>query len=283
MPNRMKILYVADLHGNQTKYRQVFEIARKNKIKAVVNGGDMLCLEDDIHRTQREFIEGFLDGYFAEHEKVGIYHLAYLGNDDLKIHDTCFDKVCARYPHAVNLAQKSFPLDSFEFIGMNWVVDYPFQLKDRCRKDTKYYVFQAQFGRGLLSTEKGFEELPDWFGHAATLPTIEEELKLLPKPKKAGKAVYVIHMPPAGIGLDVCQDGRQVGSQAVYGFIKAAQPLLTLHGHIHESPSRSGVWKAKIGKTVCIQPGQSHSDALSYVIIDLGNLQTEKFDKDLRG
>ena len=247
----------------------------------MVNGGDMLCLEDDIHRTQREFIEGFLDGYFAEHEKAGIYHLAYLGNDDLKIHDTCFDKVCAKYPHVVNLAQKSFPLDSFEFIGMNWVVDYPFQLKDRCRKDTKDYVFQAQFGRGLLSTEKGFEELPDWFGYASTLPTIEEELKLLPKPKKAGKTVYVIHMPPAGIGLDVCQDGRQVGSQGIYNFIKAVQPRLTLHGHIHESPSRSGIWNATIGKTVSVQPGQMNSDRLSYVTIDLNSMKMERFEESL--
>ena len=277
----MKILYVTDLHGNQAKYRQVLEIARKNKVVAVVNGGDMLCWGDNVHQSQREFIESFLGGYLAEYEKAGIYHLAYLGNDDLKIHDACFDKVCSKYPHAVNLAQKRFPLESFEFIGMNWVVDYPFRLKDRCRKDTKDYVFQSQFGRGLLSKEKGFEELPDWFGYASTLPTIAEELKLLPKPKNSGKAVYVIHMPPAGIGLDVCQDGRRVGSQAVYRFIKARQPLLTLHGHIHESPSRSGVWKAQIGETVCVQPGQLHPDTLSYVIIDLGTLKMERAEDTL--
>lgn len=278
----MKILYVTDLHGNVEKYRQALQIARSKKVDAVVNGGDMLCLEDDLHQSQREFIEGFLDGYLAEYEKADIYHLAYLGNDDLKIHDVCFDKVCAKYPHTVNLAQKRFPLGTFEFIGMNWVADYPFQLKDRCRKDTKDYIFQSQFGRGLLSNQKGFEELPDWFGYASTLPTIEDELKLLPKPKKPGKAVYVIHMPPARVGLDVCQDGRQVGSQAVYDFIKTAQPYLTLHGHIHESHSRSGVWKAKIGKTLCIQPGQLRSNALSYAIVDLKTLGAEKFDEDLR-
>ena len=277
----MKILYVTDLHGNLAKYRQVLKIAKKNKVKAVVNGGDMLCLEDDLHESQREFIEGFLDGYFAEHEKAGIYHLGYLGNDDLKIHDTCFDKVCAKYPHAVNLAQKRLPLGPYEFIGMNWVVDYPFQLKDRCRKDTKDYVFQSQFGRGLLSTEKGFEELPDWFAVASTLPTIEEELKSLPKAKNPSKTIYVIHMPPARIELDVCQDGREVGSHAVYRFIEKTQPLLSLHGHIHESPSRSGIWNATIGKTVCVQPGQMKSDCLSYVTIDLNSMKMERFEEPL--
>lgn len=279
----MKILYVTDLHGNTVKYRQVLEIARSNKVNAVVNGGDMLCLENDLHESQREFVEGFLDGYFAEYEKAGIYHLAYLGNDDLKIFDAAFDKVCSRYPHVVNLAQKKFTLDSIEFIGMNWVVDYPFQLKDRCRKDTRNYVFKSQFGQGLFSTEKGFEELLDWFAYAAKLPTIADELERLPKSKNPGKAVYVIHMPPAGVGLDICQDEQRVGSCAVYDFIKKKQPLLTLHGHIHESPARSGIWKAKIGETVCIQPGQTHYGALSYVIIDLETLNAEKHEAVLKG
>ena len=115
----MKILFVTDLHGDTAKYRLVLEIAKKSKVKAVVNGGDMLCFEDDIHRTQKEFIEGFLSGHFGEYEKAGIYHLGYLGNDDLRIHDVCFNEICLKYPHAVNLAQAIFELESFEFIGMN--------------------------------------------------------------------------------------------------------------------------------------------------------------------
>ncbi len=274
----MKILYVTDIHGNEAKYRRVFAVAKGKGVKAVVNGGDMLTLEDDLHRTQKEFIESFLDSYFAEYEKAGIYHLGYLGNDDLKIHDACFDRACSKYSHAINLAQSSFELESFEFIGMNWVVDYPFQLKDRCRKDRRDYVFQEQFGPGLLSTEKGFDELPDWFAYASTLPTLEEELESLPKPKNPSKAIYVIHMPPARTGLDVCQDGREVGSQAAYRFIEKKQPRLTLHGHIHESPSRSGMWRANIGKTTCVQPGQMNSGSLSYALIDLNNMKAERFE-----
>jgi len=277
----MKILYVTDIHGHQAKYRRIFDLAKQKGVQAVVNGGDMLTLEDDLHVTQKEFIEGFLDGYFAEFEKAGIYHLGYLGNDDLKIHDDCFQRVCSKYSHAVNLAQARFELGSFEFIGMNWVVDYPFQLKDRCRKDWADYVFQRQLGPGLLSTDKGFEKFSDWFTYASTLPTIEQELDSLPKPKNIDRAIYLIHMPPARVGLDVCWSGEQVGSQAIYRFIEAKQPLLTLHGHIHESPARSGVWNAKIGRTVCMQPGQLKSDALSYALIDLSNMKMERFEETL--
>lgn len=271
----MKILFATDLHGSKAKYRKAFEIARRNGAAAMVNGGDMLTMEDDLHETQREFIDGFLSGYFSEYDKAGIHHLAFLGNDDLRIHDAAFEKICSKYSRAVNLAQTRFELGGFEFIGMNWVADYPFRLKDRCRKDQDDCVFQRQFGLGLLSNDKGFEELPDWPAYAAALPTIEAELRELPRPSNPRKAVYVIHMPPARVGLDICSDGREVGSQAIFSFIEKAQPLLTLHGHIHESPSRSGAWRANIGETVCVQPGQLNSNVLTCVLIDLESMEME--------
>ena len=122
-----KILFVTDLHGNTSKYRRVFEAAIKHDVAAVVNGGDMLALDGDLHGSQRDFIDRFLSPYFAEYEKAGICHLGFLGNDDLKIHDEFFAETCRKYKHIVNLAQRRFELNDFEFIGMNWVADYPFR------------------------------------------------------------------------------------------------------------------------------------------------------------
>ena len=259
----MKILFVTDLHENEAKFRRVFEAARKYEVAAAINGGDMLTLDGDLHGSQREFINGFLAPYFAEYEKAGIYHLGFLGNDDLKIHDGAFDKVCRKYKHVVDLSQRRFELNGFEFIGMNWVADYPFRLKDRCRRDASGYVFQEQFGSGLLSTPEGFRELEDWPTYAGKLPTLEDELAALPKPNDPGRSVYVIHMPPSGLGLDVISSGEKVGSPAVSRFIERTGPLLTLHGHIHESPSMSGLWRGKIGKR---QPGRE-DNVVSYVLV----------------
>lgn len=275
----MKIIFVTDLHGNVAKYRRVFEAAKKNKAVAVVNGGDMLTAAGDLHASQRDFIEDFLSPYFAGYEKAGIHHLGLLGNDDLKIHDAVFHEVCRKYKNVVNLAQRRFNLAGFEFIGMNWVMDYPFRLKDRCRRDGPGYVFQEQFGSGLLSTPEGFKELKDWRAYAATLPTIADELAALPKPDAAGRTIYMIHAPPSGLGLDVISSGEKVGSQAVGRFIKKMRPLLTLHGHIHESPAISGIWKAGIGETICVQPGQMRANALSYVLIDLESTEMERFEE----
>lgn len=275
----MKILYVTDLHGNKWKYNQLFDIAKKYKVDAVINGGDMLPKNEGLS-GQNSFLITWLNRYFKEFNDSKIYYLSCLGNDDLKIFDTDFDLICNKYPYIKNLAQRKVNIGNFEFIGMNWVVDYPFRLKDRCRKDTKDYVFQKQLGTGLLSSFKhlgGYDEIKDWVTYANTLPTIEDELNKLPKSLNQAQSIYVIHMPPYRLGLDVCDTNREVGSKAVYDFIKKQQSLLSLHGHIHESPKYSGKWFNKIGNTVCIQPGQSK--ALTYVIIDLENVTFQRFFK----
>ncbi|MEW5923964.1 MAG: hypothetical protein AB1746_08260, partial [Candidatus Zixiibacteriota bacterium] len=35
-------------------------------------------------------------------------------------------------------------------------------------------------------------------------------------------------------------------------FIAARQPLLTLHGHVHESTRLTGEWRDKIGRTAAL-------------------------------
>jgi hypothetical protein len=84
----------------------------------------------------------------------------------------------------------------------------------------------------------------------------------------------VIHMPPSKLEPDHCSDRQQdfdgppgatllagqvsraAGSKAIYDFLLEHQSALSLYGHIHESPKVSGRWHARIGDTLCIQPGQ---------------------------
>ena len=66
-----------------------------------------------------------------------------------------------------------------------------------------------------------------------------------------------MHSPPFGTRLDLIQGRKHSGSQSITAFIERNQPLLTLHGHIHESPELSGAYSDRIGETVCINPGQS--------------------------
>ena len=262
----MKILFCTDLHGNRYYYDQLASLASMAETDVVINGGDLLPKDGDLF-DQGDFVTGFLAEHFAAINEAGIRYLCYLGNDDLRIFDNVFERTCEKYPLVTNLAQRRTEIAGYEFIGMNWVVDYPFRLKDRCRIDTPDHVFQPQLGTGLLSTCSGWQELPDWPSYARTLPTIEDELAKLPQPAAMDRAIYVIHMPPFGEGLDECWSGERVGSIALSRFLEEKQPLYALHGHIHESPQVTGRWQASIGRTTCIQPGQG--PRFTYVTLDL--------------
>jgi Icc-related predicted phosphoesterase len=84
--------------------------------------------------------------------------------------------------------------------------------------------------------------------------------------KNPRNAVFNLHAPPYGSTLDdvpeLTEDltpklgGRSlvpVGSHAVRDVIKEYQPLLGLHGHIHE-----GKGAIRVGKTLCINPGSMY-------------------------
>ena len=270
----MKILFTTDLHGTQWKYDRFLRAAVTHHADIVINGGDLLPRQGSLFH-QKQFIKNYLDHHFAQFHQAGIAYLCCLGNDDLRIWDDFFDEICQKYPSVFNLAQKRVATGGFEFIGMNWVVDYPFRLKDRCRVDTSDYVFQEQYGTGLLSSPQGWQEIVDWQSYAWSLPSIQEELERLVLPDDLSKTVYVIHMPPSNLGLDKCGHGPEVGSKAVYRFLEKMQPRLSLHGHIHESPETSGRWSASIGQTICVQPGQL--DPFTYVTIDLNTMVMERY------
>jgi len=275
----MKLLYVTDLHGIEWKFNEIYHIADTLKPDVVINGGDMLTFKGNLLHQDR-FITGFLDEYFSRFESMKIYYLGLLGNDDLGIFDDLFQKTCDKYSYVINMAQLKFQIEGskYEFIGINWVTDLPFGLKDRARKDTRDFELPKQIGRQYFSKPNGFKKIEDWISYVDTLPTIEDELRNLIKPSDMSNAVYIFHNPPANIDLDITHDGRKVGSKAEYAFLKENQPKLSLHGHIHESPEASGKWYSKIGKTVCIQPGQTHQheNSLNYAFIDLETMNIER-------
>ncbi|MHA1843257.1 MAG: metallophosphoesterase family protein [Promethearchaeota archaeon] len=273
----MKIIYTTDLHGIKWKYEKIQEQAIQQDVDMVINGGDMLPTQSDFFK-QGDFIKEFLESHFQKYEEHSIYHLGILGNDDLKVFDTLFEDTCKKYSHVHNIAQKKVKIKDFEFIGMDLVTDLPFGLKDRARKDTPDFQFPRQIEKQYISTPNGLLRIENWFDHANSLPTIEKEMEKLIKPVNPDNSVYIIHMPPSHLGLDVCNDKRTIGSIAIYDFLKRSQPRLSLHGHIHESADVSKQWKNFINKTPCIQPGQSSSKEkhVIYVSIDLNTLECER-------
>lgn len=101
------------------------------------------------------------------------------------------------------------------------------------------------------------------------LPSIEQDLATIPIGRPP--LILVAHTPPYGV-LDVDTQGQHAGSAAVYDWIVQRQPLLTLHGHIHEAPEHTGQWTARIGATICVNPGPTTATDLRVVVIDTADL-----------
>jgi Icc-related predicted phosphoesterase len=96
--------------------------------------------------------------------------------------------------------------------------------------------------------------------------------------------IAVLHPPPYRSGLDDAPELNEnlemalsatgvsmspIGSTAVREFIEQTQPLLGLHGHVHE-----GRGAMNIGRTLCLNPGSSYTEGiLSAAIIEFGHGQ----------
>lgn len=94
------------------------------------------------------------------------------------------------------------------------------------------------------------------------------------------RAIFNLHVPPYDSGLDmaaeldddlaVVMSGSEpkmipVGSTAVRELIERYQPLLSLHGHVHESAGAT-----RIGRTLCINPGSDyHTGRISGCLLQL--------------
>ena len=154
------------------------------------------------------------------------------GNDDLPE----VDDVIREYEsdHIIFADLKKVEIDGYEMIGLSWSNKTPWNTP---REKTEEEL-QAKI-----------EELVDSIDNMET-------------------AIFQLHVPPYGTPLDEVpklddqlrpsvSETMNVGSTAVLKAIEKYQPLLSLHGHIHES---RGI--IKIGKTVVINPGSEYTEGI---------------------
>ena len=202
-----------------------------------------------------------------------------LGNDDLLAVDALFEKVCGEFGNVHNIAGKKVCVGGYEFIGMNHILDHPFSCKDRVVTET-HYIPQRQLSPVAgISNEYGYDRIYNWLEYSRKeLPHMGDILKKLPEPENLQQTVYVMHMPPAGLRLGQLQyQDLDIGSADIYGFLKEKQPLLSLHGHIHEAPdTEKGKWINQIRRTACIQTGQTELDDKDMVYAEL-DLQKQEY------
>jgi uncharacterized protein len=145
----------------------------------------------------------------------------------------------------------------------------------------------VSFGEGKMLDLDGFHLISmGW-----TNPTPWDTFREAPEPELAAKieavasqvpdmerAIFNFHAPPYGTGLDEAPalDAslrpiaggavmKAVGSTAVRDAILKYQPMLSVHGHIHESRAIK-----RLGRTLAINPGSVYGDGvLQGAVLDL--------------
>lgn len=199
-------------------------------------------------RFEHEMCERVRDWMVLAEEKLTpknktLYFMA--GNDDL----ASIDAAVAEFKHVRNPDMTRFEIDGgYEIVGLSNANMTPW----RCARDVE---------EGELSVK------------------LAELARLIQHPEST---IAVLHVPPYNSSLDTCPEldknlkiitqGGQVvmkaaGSTAVKTFLETVQPMLSLHGHIHESPGH-----VRIGKTLAINAGSEYAEAiLKAAIINLEN------------
>jgi Icc-related predicted phosphoesterase len=275
--------FVSDLHGGAVRYRKLFEAVVREKPAAVFIGGDLFphgwAAPEPLDLAHQDFINGFLvRNLLVLREALGeAYPRVFLimGNDDARVEEAA---VLEAATHGVweYIHQRRVGFGQFTVYGYAFVPPTPFLLKDWERYDVSRYT-----DPNAVSPEEGWRTYPV-LEHEIRYGTISSDLDRLTQNQDMTKAVFLFHAPPYRTRLDLSNQRRKMvdhvpldsnlGSIAVRRFIEGRQPLLTLHGHVHESPRTSGSWRDRIGRTHCFSAAHDGPE-LALVRFDLENLE----------
>jgi Icc-related predicted phosphoesterase len=256
----MLICFTSDLHGRLELFEQLTELLR-------TAGPDVLILGGDIHADAEPADTAAVQLAFIEHELgpridlwrelvPGLAVLTLLGNHDVGCTAAALQRqqdvgrlVLLDHRHVVERG-------GVRFLGLAATPPSPHWAKDFERLDEPGdelpreggYVWDGAAGR--LRPVSGA-------AHFGGLPTLADELGAAPA--AAAPWIFVCHAPPADSKLDrLPHIDYPIGSRAVRKFIERSGPLCSLHGHVHESPEVTGAYVDRVGRTLCVNPGQTH-------------------------
>ena len=302
-----RILYGSDFHGSEAVFRKFLASGLQYKVNALMVGGDVtgkamvpvihqgggryqatLFGDDKTSKTPDE-----LEKLKKSISHVGFYPIVLeqdeaqeLENDPAKMGARFEIEMCNRVRDWMKLAEEKlvpqhitlyFMAGNDDLYSIDKVVD---EFKHVRNPDMKHFEMDGGYEVVGLSNAN----LTPWL---CARDVDEQELTrkldmLASMIQKPEVAITILHVPPFNSSLDTCPDldkdlkiiteGGQVvmksaGSPAVRAFIEKVQPMLSLHGHIHESPGH-----VHNGRTLMINAGSEYAEGImKAAIINLEN------------
>ena len=284
----MKLFFVSDIHGSETCFRKLVNAGKFYGVEVLIMGGDLAGKEmvpivdgsarfrgsdfafkndgeledferrvaavggytlrtdaafverlktdqDLAERTMRELIvartEAWVELARERLEGTGIRLLLGLGNDDFEELIPHLDDGPVAYAK-----DGTTDLGDFDLVSLGWSNPTPWHTNRECSEDE-----------------------------------LTEKLAAAINGADPARTIFNIHVPPYDCGLDLVPrldeslqiqlvggqpDMVPVGSTAVAEAIETHQPVLSLHGHVHQ-----GRGSTRIGRTVVVNPGSEYDDA----------------------
>ncbi len=303
----IRLLYGSDFHGSELVFRKFLAAATQYKANVLIVGGDVTgkAMVPMVNQGNGYYV-GYLFGQKEEAStqeelekakrtisNVGFYPIILekdeadeLENDHQKM-DARFEEEMRKRVHEwMVLAEDKLAPQNIQLYFMPGNDDLP---SIDSEIEGFKFVHNPDMRRCILEGDyelygNSNANMTPW---ACARDLEETELekrlnKLEELIQNPEKSICVLHVPPLDSGLDQCPEldkdlriitqGGQVvmksaGSTAVRAFIEKVQPLLTLHGHIHESPGHT-----RIGRTLCINAGSEYAEGImKAAIINLEN------------
>ena len=292
----MRVYYATDIHGSEVCWRKFLNAGRFYNADVVILGGDItgkavvpvVDAAGGGHRIRQFSADRVLDADEVAAAETRIRDMGFYPyrttEDEL---DAVWDK-----PEAVNeiflslmrstlarwldLAAERLTGTGIRLYAMEGNDDPP-ELYTMLR-DTNVLTETedklVDLGEGITMVSYGYSNPTPWH---TPRELDDDELerridKLAAQVSRPERAIFNLHVPPARTAIDKAPalDGnlkpivkggavvmQSVGSEGVRRLIAKHQPMLGLHGHIHES--RGAV---RIGPTLAVNPGSEYGDGM---------------------
>jgi uncharacterized protein len=287
-----KIFFATDLHGSEVCWRKFLNAAKFYDCDVLICGGDMTgkaiipIVEENGHFTyalggdHQQVSASQVPEVEAQIRRKGYYPLRAtptqveeLESDATKRASTFRTVMLDGVERWMNLAA-----EKLDGTGVRCFVcpgnDDEFEVDDVVKQ-----AKAVELGEGRLVDIDGFTMISSGWSNPTPWNTHREESEeklaeridaMASKLTDMSKAIFNLHCPPYKSGLDeapaidadlkLMHGGRAlrpVGSKAVRDAIDRYQPLLSLHGHIHESKGA-----ITLGKTLSINPGSAYEEGM---------------------
>ncbi len=303
---RLKLFYASDIHGSERAFRKFIKAPSFYGANAVIFGGDLTgkavipIVEVAPGRFESELFGNPYrlesEGELAELEDSirlgGLYpyrttpdELAAMNDDPAVLH-AVFSRLmtetaerwvtmaderlrAAGIPALLMLGNDDEPEVRQVLAGGDWISDAEGRIVDL---------------EGYQVLSYGFATTTPWASPRETTEAgMAEAIGAMAEAIDPGKPViFNFHNPPYGAGIDLAPrmtsdlktvtaggqpEMTPVGSTSVRTAIETLQPILSLHGHIHESRGAN-----KIGRSLVVNPGSAYNEGiLQGVLVTLEN------------